>query len=226
METSEKTELSILSEIGRISNSSAGLPEKLHRFVEVIALGMGKDGASVFLIDRSGKTVTLTAAVGLHQEAVGKLSFPLGMGIAGWVAEQKVPLALEDPFSDPRFAYVPESGIEKFKSLVAAPIMDQDQCLGVVFVLSSTVWRATLSDITLLTTTANQISGVIKNAQMFQDIQDRLAELATIYEIGMALTSTLDLEPLLGAHCQEHHAVAPRPGLHHPAHEFAGDREP
>jgi len=198
METSEKTELSILSEIGRISNSSAGLPEKLHRFVEVIALGMGKDGASVFLIDRSGKTVTLTAAVGLHQEAVGKLSFPLGMGIAGWVAEQKVPLALEDPFSDPRFAYVPESGIEKFKSLVAAPIMDQDQCLGVVFALSSTVWRATLSDITLLTTTANQVSGVIKNAQMFQDIQDRLAELATIYKIGMALTSTLDLEPLLG----------------------------
>ena len=197
METTEKTELSILSEIGRISNSAASLPEKLHRIVEAIARGMGKDGVSVFLIDRSGKTVTLSAAIGLHQEAIGKLSFPLGMGIAGWVAEQKVPLALEDPYSDPRFAYVPESGIEKFKSLVAAPIMDQDQCLGVVFVLSSTVWSATSSDITLLTTTANQISGVIKNAMMFQDIQDRLAALATIYEIGMALTSTLDLEPLL-----------------------------
>ena len=38
---------------------------------------------------------------------------------------------------------------------------------------------------------------MIKNAQMFQNIQDRLSELATIYEIGMALTSTLDLEQLL-----------------------------
>jgi two-component system sensor histidine kinase HydH len=197
MEITEKTELSILSEIGKISNSSAGLPEKLHRIVEVIALGMEKDGASVFLLDRSGKTVTLAAAIGLHQEAVGKLSFPLGMGIAGWVAEQKVPLALDDPYADPRFAYVPESGIEKFKSLVAAPIMYEDECFGVVFVLSSAVWSATSSEITLLTTTANQISGVIKNARMFQDIQDRLAALATIYEIGLALTSTLDLEPLL-----------------------------
>ncbi len=197
METTEKTELGILSEIGRISNSSAGLPEKLHRIVEAVTRGMGKDGASVFLLDRSGKTVTLVAAIGLHQEAIGRLSFPLGMGIAGWVAEQKVPLALDDPFADQRFAYVPESGIEKFKSLAAAPIMDEDNCLGVVFVLSSAVWSATTSDITLLTTTANQISGVIKNARMFQDIQDRLAALATIYEIGMALTSTLELEPLL-----------------------------
>jgi two-component system sensor histidine kinase HydH len=197
MGTTEKIELGILSEISRISNSSVGLQEKLRRLVEAVARGMGKDGASVFLIDRSGKTVSLAAAVGLNQESIGKISFPLGMGIAGWVAEQKVPLALDDPYADPRFAYVPESGIAKFRSLAAAPIMYEDQCLGVVFVLSSAVWNAASSDITLLTTTANQISGVIKNAQMFQDIQDRLAALATIYEIGLALTSTLDLEPLL-----------------------------
>ncbi len=197
METTERTELSILSEISRISNSYLDLSEKLRRIVEVVARGMGKDGASVFLIDRSGKNVKLSAAFGLNQESVGTLSFPLGMGIAGWVAEQKVPLALEDPYSDPRFQYVPESGIGHFKSLVAAPIMDQDTCLGVIFVLSSTAWPATLPEITLLTTTANQLSGVIKGARLVQSIQDRLAELATIYEIGMALTSTLDLEQLL-----------------------------
>lgn len=197
METLEKTELTILSQISRISNSATDLKDKLQRIVEVIAHGTGREGASVFLIDRSGKTVTLTAAVGLNQETVGKLSFPLGMGIAGWVAEQKVPLALEDPYSDPRFAYVPESGIERFKSLVAAPIMDEDVCLGVIFVLSLTVWQATSSDLTLVTTTANQVSGVIKTARLIQNIQERLSELSTIYEIGMALTSTLDLEQLL-----------------------------
>jgi signal transduction histidine kinase len=197
MEALEKTELSILSEISRISNSTIDLTEKLRRIVEVVVRGTGKDGASVFLLDGSGKTVTLVAAVGLNQESIGKLSFPLGMGIAGWVAEQKVPLALEEPYSDPRFQYVPESGIEKFKSLVAAPILDEDRCLGVIFVLSLSAWQATSSELTLLNTTANQISGVIKNAQLIQNIQDRLSELATIYEIGMALTSTLDLEQLL-----------------------------
>ncbi len=197
MEALEKTELGILSEISRISNSAIGLTEKLRRIVELVARGMGRDGASVFLIDRSGKTVTLAAAVGLNQEPIGRMSFPLGMGIAGWVAEQKVPLALEDPYSDPRFQYVPESGIGKFKSLVAAPIMDEDRCLGVIFVLSASTWQATSADLTLLTTTANQVSGVIKSTQLIQNIQDRLSELATIYEIGMALTSTLDLEQLL-----------------------------
>jgi two-component system sensor histidine kinase HydH len=197
MEALEKTELSILSEISRISTSTIDLTEKLRRIVEVVVRGTGKDGASVFLLDGSGKTVNLVAAIGLKQESIGKLSFPLGMGIAGWVAEQKVPLALEDPYSDPRFQYMPESGIEKFRSLVASPILDEDRCLGVIFVLSLSAWQATSSELTLLNTTANQISGVIKNAQLIQNIQERLSELATIYEIGMALTSTLDLEQLL-----------------------------
>lgn len=197
METADKTELSILSEISRISNSYIHLPEKLARITAVIARGMGKEGGSIFLVDNAGRNVTLAAAVGLNQESIGKLSFPVGMGIAGWVAEQKVPLALEDPYSDSRFQYVPESGIEKFKSLVAAPLMDEDRCLGVIFVLSLSTWQATSSELTLLITTANQLSGVIKSSQLFQNIQQRLSELATIYEIGMALTSTLDLEQLL-----------------------------
>ena len=197
MEMTEKIELSILSEISRISNSADNLTQKLQRIVEVIARGMGKDGASVFLIDRSGKTITLIAATGLNQEAAGKISFPIGTGIAGWVAEQKVPLALENPYSDPRFSYVPESGIANFKSLAAAPILEEDHCLGVVFVLSTPVWSAALPDITLLTTTANQLAGVIKSARMFQNIQDRLTELNTIYKISMALTSTIDLEQIL-----------------------------
>jgi len=197
MDTVEKIELTILSEISRISNSGADLSQKLHRIVEVVARGMGRDGASVFLLDSSGRNVTLAAAIGLNQETVGKLSFPVGMGVAGWVAEQKVPLALEDPYSDPRFQYVPESGVGQFRSLVAAPIQDEDRCLGVIFVLSSSVWNATSSDIMLLTTTANQVSGVIRNAQLFQNIQERLSDLSTIYEIGKALTSTLDVDQLL-----------------------------
>lgn len=197
MDPVERTELSILSEISRISNSPEDLNRKLQRIIEVVMRGMGRDGASAFLLDGSGQTVTMVAAAGLNQESVGKLTFPLGKGIAGWVAEQKVPLALADPYSDPRFQYVPESGIERFKSLVAAPIMDEDQCLGVLFILSQEHWSASSSEITLLTTTANQVSGVIKSTRLFQNIQHRLAELATIHEIGMALSSTLNLDQLL-----------------------------
>ena len=198
MDPVERTELSILSEIGRISNSAEDLTRKLQRIIEVVMLGMGREGASVFLLDPSGQNVTLVAAAGLNQETVGRLKFPLGRGIAGWVAEQKVPLALVDPYSDPRFQYVPESGIGRFKSLLAAPIMDEDRCLGVIFVLSAETWSAQSAEITLLTTIANQVSGVIRSTRLFQDIQDRLAELSTIYQIGMALNSTLDLDQLLG----------------------------
>jgi signal transduction histidine kinase len=197
MDHVEKRELAILSEIGRIATSSVDLQPKLQRIIDVVMHGMGRDGASIFLIDRSGRSVTLTASSGLNQETVGTLTFPLGSGIAGWVAEQKVPLALLDPFSDPRFQYVPESGIERFRSLAAAPIMDEDRCLGVLFVLSAPEWNATTAEVTLLTTAANQISGVIKSTQLFQSIQERLGELATINEINIGLAATRDLGMLL-----------------------------
>ncbi|HUK99447.1 MAG TPA: GAF domain-containing protein [Nitrospirota bacterium] len=197
MKATEKAELHILGEICQISNSADVLAQKIRRTVDVIARGMGKDGASVFLIDRSGKAMTLTAAVGLKQETVGKVRFPIGAGIAGWVAQQKVPLALEELYLDPLFSYLPEADIEKFKSLLATPILDEENCLGVIFVLSIPSWRATSSDIMLLTTTANQLAAVIKSSQMFHSLQDRLTERDTIYKIVMALTSTLDLEQIL-----------------------------
>lgn len=197
MDPVDKQALAVLSEIGRISTSSAGLTDKLQRITEAVMRGMGMDGASIFLLDAPGTTVSLVAALGLNQETVGRLSFPLGKGIAGWVAEQKVPLALQDPYSDPRFQYVPESGIERFRSLAAAPILDGDRCLGVLFVLSARSWNATTSDVTLITTAANQISGVIKSTLLFESIQERVAELSTINETGLALTSTLDLGRLL-----------------------------
>jgi two-component system sensor histidine kinase HydH len=193
MEPVEQNELHILNDIGRIATSSGDLLAKLHRVIEVIVQGMGKEGASVFLLDPPGQSVTLAAALGMNQESVGRLSFPLGQGIAGWVTEQKVPLALADPFVDPRFQYAPETGIERFKSLVAAPIMDEDRCLGSIFVLSADTWNASTAEVTLLTTVANQISGVIRSTQLFQDMQARIAELTAMYRLATAIASTLDL---------------------------------
>ena len=226
MEAREKTELRILSEISRISNSAIGLTEKLRRIVEAVARGMGRDGASVFLIDRSGKSVTLAAAVGLNQEPIGKMSFPLGMGIAGWVAEQKVPLALDDPYSDPRFQYVPESGIGKFKSLAAMPILDEDRCLGVIFVLSASDWRATIGG----------PHAALDDGEPGQR-RDQEHPVDPGHP-GPPVRARDDLRDRHGAHLharpgaasvahrQEQRAVPPRPGLHHPAPEPAGDRLP
>ncbi len=197
MEPVAQRELRILSQIGRVATSSADIVEKLRKIVDIIMRGMEREGASVFLLDASGAGVTLVAAQGLNQESVGKLSFPLGIGIAGWVAQQRVPLALADPFVDPRFQYVPESGIERFKSLVAAPVMDEDRCLGVLFVLSAETWNASSAEVTLVTTAANQISGVIRSTQLVQDMQARIAELTSMYELSSAISSTLDLGRIL-----------------------------
>jgi GAF domain-containing protein len=64
------------------------------------------------------------------------MRFPAGKGIAGWVLATHTPLVLEDVKNDPRFAgdvaedtgYVPSG-------LMAAPLLHEEQALGVLEVL-------------------------------------------------------------------------------------------
>jgi GAF domain-containing protein len=64
------------------------------------------------------------------------MRYPAGKGIAGWVLATRTPLVIEDVQSDPRFArnvaedtgYVP-------RGIMAAPLLTEDDALGVLSVL-------------------------------------------------------------------------------------------
>ncbi|MDQ3127934.1 MAG: GAF domain-containing protein, partial [Chloroflexota bacterium] len=53
------------------------------------------------------------------------------------------------------------------------------------------------SDEELLTTLAASLSVALQNAQLIEETRQRLAELATVNEVGRALASQLDLDPLI-----------------------------
>jgi len=118
-------------------------------------------------------------------------------GITGWVAKERVPVALRDAHLDPRFKYVPETEEERFRSLLAVPITVQERCIGVLTVQTIEPKDYSEDEITLITTIAREVGGIIRNSQLYESINHRLLELTTLYEVGQALTSTLDLETLL-----------------------------
>ncbi len=53
------------------------------------------------------------------------------------------------------------------------------------------------SDVELLTTLASSLSVALENARLIDETRQRLAELATVNEVGTALASQLDLDPLI-----------------------------
>ena len=56
---------------------------------------------------------------------MGNVELPIGEGLVGMAAERGEPIAIEDAKSHPSYRYFPETGEERFRSLMAAPLIVQ-----------------------------------------------------------------------------------------------------
>ncbi len=204
MATLEKTELEILYEISRIANSPLNLKERLDSIVEITSEKMRKDSCSIVLLDKEGTGLVLKATKGLNPEAIDRVRVDIGEGIVGWVAKEGVPVAVERAFEDPRFKYIPMTGEERFKSMLAVPIMADEKVIGVLMVQTVEPWKYGVDEITLLSTISNGIGGIIRNATLYErtkalaeENERRLLGLSVLYDISSAMKTTLELERLL-----------------------------
>jgi len=197
MITSEKVELEILSEVSKIANSTRDFDLKLDSIVRVIAEKLGRDVCYIVLRDKDKDTLTLKAAVGLNPESIGRVMLNMGEGVTGWVAEHKEAIALEYASRDPRYKLVPQTGEERYKSMLAVPILFDQRCIGVMTVQTVEPHGYSPDEVTLLSTIANDVGGIINTVQLYQEARQNLEALSALYEVSRALVSTLDLQTLL-----------------------------
>jgi signal transduction histidine kinase/putative methionine-R-sulfoxide reductase with GAF domain len=193
----EKVELEILSRVSKVANSTLDFDLKLEKIVEVIAEKLERDVCYIVLRENGSDTLTLKAAVGLNPDSIGHVMLAMGEGITGWVAEHMEPVALEVASEDPRYMLVPQTGEEKYNSMLAVPIVYDDRCIGVMNVMTVAPYRYADDEITLLSTIANDVGGIINTARLYQDAKKSLDALASLYDMSKALISTLDLGTLL-----------------------------
>src|SRR5215813_7115522 len=112
--------------------SEAGKPaETLMNVVALIAKRFHTDVCSAYLLEPDRSTLVLAATVGLRPECVGTLRMALTEGLAGLVAEEVRPVAVENAQSHPRFKYFPQAGEEKYHSFLGVPLIDRGVLQGV-----------------------------------------------------------------------------------------------
>ena len=87
---------------------------------------------------------------------------------------------------------------EPARSAIWVPLLVGDDTRGVISLQNLDREDAfTESDVELLTTLAASLSVALENARLIDETRQRLAELATVNEVGRALASQLDLDPLI-----------------------------
>ena len=94
-----------LDEISNLAAEGGKPAETLSNVVALIAKRFGTDVCSAYLLEPDRSTLVLAATLGLRREAVGNLRMTLHEGLAGLVAEQVRPVAVEQVENHPRFKY-------------------------------------------------------------------------------------------------------------------------
>lgn len=122
----------------RPSGPSGSLTERqlLQTVVEVARGVFGAAASSIFLVDRQTGELVFEAVSGEGEALLPGTRFPHGTGIAGWVAESGQPLLAEDVADTPQFqAAVAESTGYVPRSIMAAPLIRDGECIGVLEIL-------------------------------------------------------------------------------------------
>ena len=182
--TSERDARQVLTveEIARLAAEGGKPGEILRSVVALIAERFHVDVCSVYLLEPDRATLVLAATVGLRPECIGTLRMGLHEGLAGLVAEQVRPVAVEQVKAHPRFKYFAEAGEDPYQSFLGVPLIDRGILQGVLAVQTAEPRLFREDEIRMLVEATAEVAPVVSEARALDHFvapaQERLWALA------------------------------------------------
>jgi len=197
-ESNQLDRLKVLVNAGIALSSELSLDALLQRLVETAAEITGARYAALGVIDKTGQALERFLTTGVDaktHEAIGEL--PHGRGILGVLIRDAQPLRLGDIADDPRSAGFPPNH-PPMKAFLGLPIMLRGVAYGNLYLTEKEDGQDfTDEDEELTQLLAAQAAVAIENARLYESSTHWLRQVESLNEIGSALASELELEPLL-----------------------------
>jgi signal transduction histidine kinase len=190
---------SLLARIVEISNSNVQIENRLKHICDFLSRETGADCVCVYRRDAHGEDVAPWVSSCVEIEECAMMDFVVrpGEGIAGKAAQKRAPVFYADVKASPPTLAVPRE-LREFTSILSVPVMDDVYLYGVLNV--STLRPAAYSgqDMEFLSAVATEVAGAIRNSRLYLDARKRVSELITLNEISRAITSTFEVNHILG----------------------------
>lgn len=185
---------SVLEKVIRISNSTVEIERRLKSLLQLFQRDIGVDRVYLFTLDREAEVLALRT-MGDETDRPN-LKIRLNNAIIG-----KAVLKRETVFAEPDdiqvLAETSREFFEGFDTLAAFPIMDDQILYGVLTLLHREKITYEPDLTALIETISREMAGTIRNSRLYAESKKRIAELSVLYEVGRAVSSTINLDQVL-----------------------------
>ncbi|MDW8306110.1 MAG: SpoIIE family protein phosphatase [Leptospiraceae bacterium] len=192
--------LSEMMKVSKLINSTLDLQSLLESIMESAKLVLKAEASSLMLIDKKTQELYFNTITGENEKGLKEIRIPIGVGIAGYVAQTKQPLIVNDAQNDPRLFRQADKTINFVtRNMIAAPLLVRNEVIGVIEVINS-IGREEFSekDLELFQSFAEQSALAIHNRELIdslrhinRELKKKVHELSSLHEISKVLISNL-----------------------------------
>ena len=174
------------------------LEKSLQRTMQLVGATRG----SIFLLDPSGKDLTLKNAIGLKKDEQKQMVKKMGEGIIGHVAKRKLPIVVDDIETDERFHDFKARKSYRTPSFICAPLLIKDKLIGVINITDKeSGLRFTKNEMQLLDFISSQIALNYRRIELYQKFKNIVRETKTLQDrLGQSDQETKNLKKQIHIH--------------------------
>jgi len=176
-----------------IAGASQELVDVLQKIVRNAGALLDVDNCSVALLDAGGSSLVTLAALQKQGRRPRHTRFQQNEGVAGWVAEHREPLIINDVSLDSRFKRL---GRAPVGSMVCVPLFDKEEFIGTL--TASSPEKAVFDErkLRMLTIFSEQAVLAFVNARQAETAQRQADQLEMLINLSQSVTTRLEADDL------------------------------
>ena len=194
------TVLTAINALALRVNATKDLPTIFQYALDTLIELLHLDQGVVGIVNFADRTLRLVADR-LPRQPRPNAPIPLDETFTLRAIEQYTcPVVIEDVASDPRLLPLERAifGANGARALLLVPILVEGAWYGVMVLHATSAPRTfTIDEIALSETVSNQLAVAVRNAQLYEQTQQRMTELATLAAVGATVAASLDFDEVV-----------------------------
>ncbi len=187
-----------LTQMVEVLTSTVSFGERLNNMVHLLARNLTVDLALYFGLDKARETLLLNVSSQGPVPPDMRLEFPLGQGLVGETAKtRKFSLVHRQQPGVSAANTALEKLHPDYQTLAAFPVADDNFLYGVLILMDRTERSLTAAERQGVQLTCLMLAAALRQAIVQEEAKKRIAELSVLFEVGKALSSTMEVDELL-----------------------------